>query len=70
MSSVISLIQQIAGCGDTGLCSCEKYNTQTNQWTEFKSVNKCRAKFASVVTPNKEILIIGGKRLVLYLNLV
>ena len=63
MSSVIVFIP-LAGYGEIGLASCEKYDVQQGVWKEVKPTLKCRTKFASVATYDGHILILGGKFIV------
>lgn len=55
----------LAGYCDTGLCSCEKYDVQHAIWKEIKPMGKARSKFCATCTQNGQIMVLGGKLMVI-----
>jgi len=59
------LFNFIAGYGETGLYSCERYDVQKDVWGEVKPLATFRSKFPAVYAADGYIYLIGGKYIVI-----
>ena len=64
---ISSFIYVIGGFIDNGSYSIEKYDIQKGKWEIAGSSLSNRTKFSAVALPNSNILILGGKQVIITL---